>query len=253
MAIAAGRVFHVNVNCSSLDRSLAFYRDALGLLPGARTTPRAPQPGGAFGLDAVQWDAFMMTGPDGMLAPVVDLLEWKVPAPVGEPPGATTAYGFSALHMTAPDEIDQRVVRDPDGTLVVVRPGETVAVTGVTLGCSDLDRTVAFLVDVLGFGVDGARVTDRAGAFAVQPVALGTRSSDDESPAPANRLGIFRVALLTDDLVRDYDTLLRAGVRCFSPPVMLEMGPGLPHLRALFFADPDGATFELIEAPRAAA
>jgi hypothetical protein len=29
------------------------------------------------------------------------------------------------------------------------------------------------------------------------------------------------------------------------------MGPGLPTLRALFFADPDGTTIELIETPRA--
>lgn len=249
MTIAANRVFHVNVNCSSLDRSLAFYRDTLGLAPGARTTPAAPQPGEAFGLDAVQWDAFMMSGADGMRAPVVDLLEWKVPEPVGHPPGATTAYGFSALHVTTPSATDRRVVRDPDGTLVVVEPGDKVAVTGVTLGCSDGTRTRAFLVDVLGFTADGAHALDRSGAFDVEIVEVGQRDGRVDAPR-ANHLGIFRVALMTDDLARDDDTLRAAGVRCYSAPVTLDMGPGLPALRALFFADPDGATFELIETPR---
>jgi catechol 2,3-dioxygenase-like lactoylglutathione lyase family enzyme len=250
MAIAASRVFHVNVNCSVLDRSLAFYRDALGLVPGARTTPAGPQPGEAFGLDVAQWDAFMMTGTDGMAAPVVDLLEWKVPRPAGRPPTSPSSHGFTTLHVTTPETTDEHVVRDPDGTLVHVRPGDAVTVTGVTLGSSDTERTLAFLVDVLGFAADGVRATDRAGAFAVELVESGARTDGDDA-SRANHLGIFRVALMTDDLARDYQTLCAAGVRCYSPPETLDMGPGLPELRALFFAGPDGATFELIETPRA--
>lgn len=251
MAIAASRVFHVNVNCASLERSLAFYRDTLGFVPGARTTPAAPQPGGPFGLDRVQWDAFMMTGSDGMLAPVVDLLEWKVPGPVGQPPATAVAPGFSALHVTTPGAGGTSTVRDPDGTLVAVTEGSGVAVTGVTLGCSDADRTLRFLVDVLGFSGTGTHATDRAGTFEVELVELGARPVGDEPPPAANRLGIFRVALMTDDLVHDYGVLRDARVRCYSPPARLDMGPGLPELTALFFADPDGATFELIETPRA--
>src|SRR2546428_194447 len=48
MTIAAARVFHVNVNCSDLERSLAFYR-AVGLTPATRTRPEGPQAGAAFG------------------------------------------------------------------------------------------------------------------------------------------------------------------------------------------------------------
>ncbi|MDE0606202.1 MAG: VOC family protein [Acidimicrobiaceae bacterium] len=67
----------------------------------------------------------------------------------------------------------------------------------------------------------------------------------------ANELGIFRIALLTDDIDRDYEALVDAEVKCFCPPVVLEMGPGLPSdLRALFFLDPDGTCVELIEAPQ---
>ena len=58
------------------------------------------------------------------------------------------------------------------------------------------------------------------------------------------------MALLTDDIDRDYAALVDAGVVCFSPPVELEMGPGLPSdLRALFFEDPDGTCVELTEGP----
>ena len=39
------------------------------------------------------------------------------------------------------------------------------------------------------------------------------------------------------------------GARRYSPPATLDMGPGLPPLRAVFFADPDGTTLELIEPP----
>jgi catechol 2,3-dioxygenase-like lactoylglutathione lyase family enzyme len=68
-------------------------------------------------------------------------------------------------------------------------------------------------------------------------------------PRQATDLGPYRVALLTDDLDRDYQGLLAAGVTPYSPPATLDMGPGLPTLRAVFFPDPDGTTFELIERP----
>ena len=70
------------------------------------------------------------------------------------------------------------------------------------------------------------------------------------SPYPAaNHLGIFRLALTTEHLDDDYRELQDRGVRCWSPPLGLAMGPGLPDLRALLFADPDGSTLELIESP----
>ena len=39
MSIGVSRVFHLNVNCSDLERSLGFYRDLLGLTQGAHTVP----------------------------------------------------------------------------------------------------------------------------------------------------------------------------------------------------------------------
>ena len=37
------------------------------------------------------------------------------------------------------------------------------------------------------------------------------------------------------------------GVAPYSPPVSVDLGAGLPAVRAVCFADPDGATLELIE------
>jgi catechol 2,3-dioxygenase-like lactoylglutathione lyase family enzyme len=66
----------------------------------------------------------------------------------------------------------------------------------------------------------------------------------------ANQLGMYRLALYTDDIDRDYADLVARGVRCLTPPATLEMGPGIPTLRALMFEDPDGTVLELIEPPR---
>ena len=56
MPIGVTRVFHLNVNCSDLERSLRFYRDLLGLTEGAHTVS-PEQDGSAFGLETAAWDA----------------------------------------------------------------------------------------------------------------------------------------------------------------------------------------------------
>ncbi len=95
---------------------------------------------------------------------------------------------------------------------------------------------------------DATRLLDPAGAFTVE---LQGQPRDAAAAAPAaNHLGIYRMAMLTDAIDEDRRRLLDAGVRCYSEPATLDMGPGLPTLRAVFFADPDGATVELIETPR---
>lgn len=42
-------IVHCNVNCSSLERSLAFYRDSVGLEPTQHTHPE-PQDGESLGM-----------------------------------------------------------------------------------------------------------------------------------------------------------------------------------------------------------
>ena len=239
-------VFHVNVNCTNLDRALAFYRDELGLTPLTHTAPTRPQPGEAFGLEQVQWDAWILTGPGGLESVALDLLAWQVPPPRdGAEPG-----GFQRLRLRSPDG-GPTLVADPDGTALELLPGPSPRLAGLVVGCADVGASGAFYADVLGLQrLDGARLCDDRGpdGFVVELVAAPRPAR----PRVANDVGIYRLAFITDTLDDDYAALLDAGVRPYSPPATLEMGPGLPALRALFFPDPDGATLELIERPTSA-
>jgi len=303
MPIGVSRVFHLNVNCSDLDRSLAFYRDLLGLTQSTHTAPAAVQPGGAFGLDEAQWDAWILTGDRGYDGVVLDLLEWHVPRPSGSAPPAANHLGFARLGFTCPDvdaahrrfvdagvdcfgaphavEVEgvsgvrAFVCADPDGTMVELVSGDESRLAFVAVGCRDLDRSTEFYSDVLGFrplarfaigpqdGTAlrlGSQVEWDMGylddprselAFALDLVQWRRPEAASGPAEQANSLGIYRLAMLTDDIDADYDELRARGVPCFSGPATLDMGPGLPALRALLFSDPDGAALELIEAPSA--
>jgi catechol 2,3-dioxygenase-like lactoylglutathione lyase family enzyme len=241
-----GRIFHVNVNCSNLETSVAFYRDQIGLNASVRTTPEHPQAGQAFGLEVAQWDAWIMTGADGLDEVVIDLLEWKTP----RPSRPTDPGGFARLRLGVhPDSaVASPQALDPDGTVLEVVARDRPRVVGVVVGCSDLAASQAFYRDVLGLSRSAdSTFCDGRGpeVFSIElaPVPVAPR------PRVATDLGLYRLAMLTDDLDRDYDALTAAEVRPYSPPVTLDMGPGLPELRAVFFPDPDGTTFELIEQP----
>ena len=181
MPITASRIFHVNVNCADLDRSLAFYRDLVGLRPTTRTAPTAAQPGAAFGIDeagtGVQWDAWMMQGDAGAASPLLDLLEWKVPRPSGRPATDPTVAGFNRLGITTPDiaALHERLRRagadvwsepidiegagrttrrficgDPDGTQLEFLTGPDTRLSHITVNCTDLDRSARYYGDVIG-------------------------------------------------------------------------------------------------------
>jgi len=83
------RMLHVNVNCSDLERSAAWYRRVLGLATLGRSSP-GPVDGSGFALPGrVEWRAeFLQVA--GQESPfVIDLLEWRTPRPTGRPhPGA---------------------------------------------------------------------------------------------------------------------------------------------------------------------
>ena len=237
------RLFHVNVNCTDLDRALGFYRDTLGLRPLARTTPTRPQPGDAFGLAQAQWDAWILTGEDGLDGVALDLLAWGVPPPRR----ARAPGGFDRLRLRARSGA-AHATTDPDGTTIELLPGPAPRLAGLVVGCADVAASAAFYTDVVGLArLDATRLCDDRGpeGFVIELVA----ATRPVPPRVANDVGIYRVALITDAFERDHQALLDAGVRPYSAPATLDMGPGLPRLRAVFFPDPDGSTLELIEQP----
>ena len=239
-------LFHVNVNCGELETAVGFYRDTVGLSPLTRTTPTRPQPGDAFGLDEVQWDAWILTGDDGLGGVALDLLEWRTPPPHRP----AEAGGGRRLRLVArAGALPRGATTDPDGTSVEIVAGPAPRVAGLVVGCADLEASAAFYGEVVGLErVDRSRFCDERGpqVFTVELV-----TAPPARPRAANDVGIYRLALITDTLDRDYRALLAAGVQPYSPPASLDMGPGLPGLRAVFFPDLDGFTLELIERPAA--
>jgi len=165
-------IAHANVNCSDLERSLRFYTE-LGLRAGAHTAPELPQDCRAFGLAGDgQWDAWMLATEGDPLAAAIDLLEWKLPRPVGHPPRDAAQLGFSRLALRVGDSAALRArlatrgvecseaadaergfsTRDPDGTLLDVSevPGTAARLASVGVNCSDLARSLAWYQRVLG-------------------------------------------------------------------------------------------------------
>ena len=188
MAISIQRVMHVNVNCSDLEKSLAFYRDVVGLVLISHTHP-VPQDGAGFGMTGqVQWDAHILHDARGFEGPALDLLEWKQPAPCGQPAFETNHLGFFRVCLLVPDidAVYQRAIsagvpcvsppltltvdpesalvvrvflcRDPDGTAVEFVEEASVPQTQlihVNVNCSNLERSVDWYERVLGLEVRG--------------------------------------------------------------------------------------------------
>lgn len=80
------RLSHVNINCSDLDASSDWYQQVLGVTPIAERAEPPPQDGAGFGFDgACSYRAdFLAVGGDPTSL-ILDLLEWKEPAPIGKP------------------------------------------------------------------------------------------------------------------------------------------------------------------------
>ncbi len=191
MAIGGGRIYHVNSNCTDLQRSLRFY-EALGLTRSTHPLPSRPQPGAAFGLPEVAWDAWMMQSDDGVEGLSLDLLEWTTPGPAGRPPVTVGEPGLNRLCVATP-ELDAAVdaataaggtvvggpvhshgdhgprtvmLHDPDGVPVQVYDGDRTSIAQVIVNCTDLDRSLAYYRDVMGLHPEGdARIVAQPGAL----------------------------------------------------------------------------------------
>ena len=272
-------VAHANVNCADLARSLRFYTALLGLRAAAHTAPERPQDCRAFGFEGDgQWDAWMLTAEGEPGGTAIDLLEWKLPRPVGRPPKELHHLGFARLGLEVPDAAVLRsrlmaagaecadaagearfLARDPDGTLLELgeRPGRPARLARVVVNCSDLRRSLDWyrrVLDLTSAGdARGASLVPRArpDGCVLELVEWTDPRPVGRPAAQPNHLGIFRMAFLVDDAHAAYAELRTLGVAC-PPPVWLEMGPEIPidGLWAVFFLDPDGACLELIQSPR---
>ncbi|MBU6329157.1 MAG: VOC family protein [Acidobacteria bacterium] len=176
MSIEGSRIYHVNVNCSDLERSARFY-EALGLRRVLRTVPSATQSGEAFGLDEVAWDAWMMQSDDAMDGLSLDLLQWITPPPTGAPSRLDGEPGFNRLMITTPDldaaieralaaggtlvggpvEVEAgperpvlAMVLDPDGVPVQLLAADGVSLAQVVINCVDIDATLTYYTEVMG-------------------------------------------------------------------------------------------------------
>jgi lactoylglutathione lyase len=168
-------------------------------------------------------------------------------------------------------EIRLVMARDPDGTPLELIEGDAASVTFVAVACADLDRSIAFYQQ-LGFReaarfsssnddgthlriagpVEMEEVLVRAPTKSEMSIMLVGFSTPRPRPAaarPANTIGMWRAALLVTDIDAAFAELGRLGITPFSAPTTMAMGPGLPELRFLCFAGPDGEVLELIEQP----
>ena len=108
--VPAAVTYHENINCRSLRRSFPFYQDVLGLDYIFRRIAREPQDAsvGALG-QGVEGEIFFDAPFFGYRADErnpIDLLEWKIPGPVGQPYRSPFNLGIISLALEV-DDIDR--------------------------------------------------------------------------------------------------------------------------------------------------
>ena len=139
--------------------------------------------------------------------------------------------------------------------------------TGLTV--KDLDRSIAFYGDLLGFEVTalGEREGGYFGAVVGYPdvkVRLAYVAPPDSAHklelfqyvSPPSRgeggeprdVGMTHVCLIVDDLPGIHERLSAAGVEFFSEPVYIDHGVNEGG-RAVYLRDPDGIILELFQPP----
>ncbi|MFV2021635.1 VOC family protein [Micromonospora sp. LOL_023] len=153
----------------------------------------------------------------------------EAPDPPTAPPGATEADPMVDLDLDAAGP-----AAGDDG-------GGPVHNVGLTLLVADLDRSVAFYRDMLGFyEIDGG---DGNAVLASGQTRLVLRSVPEV--APVNRR-LMHLNLEVDGLLRVHDELKSKGVRFTYAPRAVNRG-ALLELWAAAFRDPDGHGIAIIE------
>ncbi len=150
--------------------------------------------------------------------------------------------------------------------------GASLRVNHVNIVVSDMERSLAFYVGLLGLRatfeieLEGAwieQVTGLAGVGArcvfCQPPGGGARfelleyrhpegGSRRAADSVPNTGGLRHVAFEVDDVAAEYERLTAAGVRFVSPPVTVPFGvAGAVRKRLCYALDPDGVLVEFAD------
>ena len=133
---------------------------------------------------------------------------------------------------------------------------------GITV--SDLERSVAFYRDALGFtpaetsegsgeeisralGLENVRVrlaTVVRNDCLLELIEFASPEGSKKAPRPCD-LGCMHIALEVDDIHRMYETLSARGVKCNTPP---QRNPeSLSWAWWFYLSDPDGVPIELVQ------
>jgi catechol 2,3-dioxygenase-like lactoylglutathione lyase family enzyme len=96
-------LLHTNLNTVDVAAAASFYAEVLALSPGMKTA-RVPADGRALGVEGTPvseaWFLYDHRGPRA--APAIEVLEWELPATVGEHPGEPHHIGVSSLGYAVP-------------------------------------------------------------------------------------------------------------------------------------------------------
>jgi lactoylglutathione lyase len=306
---------HVGLHVRDVDRSLAFYRDQLGLDLVDHGTTGEPHVGEILGYPGVELDRALLRLPntDAYLQLVgyrnvdgtpVDPLHgnpgtchvafytddldetWAtLEANGSQLQGADITVieggvfdGGKVIYCTDPDGIRVEFLegrayldaseRDPDAVPKAARANET---SHAGIHVSNLDRSLAFWVERLGFEVVAKFVAQDPGTRAVIGLpaadlnmailrlpgtnaffevieyqnAPGRHPVDPDHANPAT----CHIALRVDDLDATWAMLQAAGSELVSTRIVEIPGGRLKGARALYCTDPDGFRVELINSP----
>ncbi|MCA9290677.1 MAG: VOC family protein [Phycisphaerales bacterium] len=178
--------------------------------------------------------------------------------------------GATLLGITATALVSPRAPSVPTPAPAAARPDLAVVTVGFTV--SDMDRSVAFLTDVLDFvktsdvEVDGAAYEHLQGVFGLRLRVCTMRLGDEQieltqylapegRPIPIDSRSQDRwfqhVAIITSDLDAAYARLRRHHVRHASsgPQRLPDWNAAAGGIKAFYFKDPDGHVLELLEFP----
>jgi catechol 2,3-dioxygenase-like lactoylglutathione lyase family enzyme len=160
------------------------------------------------------------------------------------------------------------LAQDPTGThLEIVQEQSRRSFAGVRINVSDLARSAEFYIRTLGLvgrpaeecvvvhgGTEGQRFQQRALHLPRQQETFSVLLTQWDPVEPSepvyssgNHAGIYRIAVVVENIERAYGELVDAGIADVTPPSTTHLGGDLPEVRPIFFPDPDGAVLELVE------